>query len=402
MKKFLFLLTVIFPVYLAAQMPNYYVNGVARLKAEVRNNFIRLTWADSPDAKGTVYIFRSARQFTDIIPANIRPVPVRYGTQYYIDDIDDMENIHYFIAASDLSGKILDTIIPGVNSISVYSGEVQEYEEPVQTHAQMPIPAAFPGIANLAAVRENDSIIITFIINGPVKNVVLFRSMRPVNNVRDLINAIVVQTGVSSPYTDFPVPGISWYYTAVFEDEISSGNISIRSGQNSTLQAVIISGTEQAGVALRPVPLPYLSVNNEIFGNDGIAEIINAVPLNKDTEKALESVETPAKEPFVKKTPRIFKVDLDSPSEGQESLLNKIVHEFFMKLDWENSRSALVDYLLLPRPKELQERARFYLGQAFYYTGDYRGALFEFLSIQPVYSAEANIWIESVLAAMVH
>ncbi|MDR2730446.1 MAG: hypothetical protein LBB81_06050 [Treponema sp.] len=402
MKKILFIVTVIFPVYLAAQVPNYYTNSVTRLNAEVRNNFIRLTWADSPDAKGTVYIFRSARQFTGIIPANIRPVPVRYGTQYYIDDIDDMENVHYFIAASDLSGKIFDTIIPGVNSLGIYTGAVQEYETPVQDQAQITIPAVVRGITELNAVRENDRIIITFNINSPVKNVVLYRSMRPVTNIRDLINAIVVQTGVSSPYIDFPVPGINWYYTALFEDEISNGNITLRSGHNSTSQAVIISSTEPAQITLRPVPLPFLSINNNIFGSGGFAEITDTVPLKKDTEDAIESVETAPKEPFVRKTPRIFKVDLDSPSDGQEGLLNKIVHDFFIKLDWENSRNALVEFLLLPRSKELQNRARFYLGQSFYFTEQYREALFEFLSLQPVYSNEASAWIESVLAAIVY
>jgi len=89
---------------------------ITQIKVESRNNLIRLTWVDSPDARGPVYIFRSARPFTGSIPANIRPVVVRYGEQYYIDDADDMENLFYFIAASDVSGQRYDIILPKINS----------------------------------------------------------------------------------------------------------------------------------------------------------------------------------------------------------------------------------------------------------------------------------------------
>jgi hypothetical protein len=399
MKRLLVFITVIFPVYLAAQIPVYYTASVTQLRAEVRNNFIRLIWLDSPEMKGTVYIYRSARPFIDAIPANIRPVPVNYGTQYYIDDVDDMDNLYYFIAASDPSGKRFDTVIPGVNSIGVFTGDAPD-DAPVQTQTQIPIPLN-QGIINLKAVKDNDRIIITFNISGPAKNAVLYRSMLPVVNVQDLISAVVVQTGVRSPYVDFPIPGIRWYYAVLFEDEVSGGNINIRSGYNSTLQPVIISASDTAQV-LRPIPLPYISASNDILGNGGAAEIINLKPLKNDTEKTLDSVKIYAKEPFVKKTPRIFKVDADPPSDGQESLLNMIVHEYFVRQDWENARIALINYLSLPRSRELQARARFYLGQSFYFSDLYREALFEFLSIQNDYSAEANSWLESVLAAIVH
>jgi len=401
MKKLLFFITVIFPLCAAAQTIEY-SDSVTRLRSEVRNNFIRLEWADSPVAKGTVFLFRSARPFIDTVPANIRPIPVSYGTQYYIDDIDDMENLYYFIAASDISGRRFDTIIPGVNSIGVFTGEKIEEEPsapPVQTAAPV---RAVQGIYDLKAAKDNDRIVVTFNVNGPAKNVVLYRSMRPVLTVQDLINAIVVQAGASSPYIDFPVPGIKWYYAAVFENEISSGNITLRSGINSTTQAVVISGSESARPALRPVPLPFITVNNRILSNGGSTDMINTVPLKSETEKELDSVETPGKEPLRKKQPRIFRVDIDPPSEGQESLLNKIVHDYFVKEDWENTIKYLTNFLSLPRSKELQARARYYLGQALYFSGLYREALFEFLPVQTMYPDEANSWIDSILAAIVY
>jgi len=62
----------------------------------------------------------------------------------------------------------------------------------------------------------------------------------------------------------------------------------------------------------------------------------------------------------------------------------------------------LQHYLSLPRSKGVEARARFYLGQTLYFIGNYRGALFEFLSIKSIHPVEANMWIDSILAAMVY
>jgi TolA-binding protein len=108
------------------------------------------------------------------------------------------------------------------------------------------------------------------------------------------------------------------------------------------------------------------------------------------------------KAPLPSKKPRVFAVDLKSPAGGEESALFQIVKEYFEKRDWENSRIALLHYLSLPRSAEVEARARFYLGQAWYFTGNYREALFEFLSVQNLHPVEANIWIDAILTAMVY
>ncbi|WP_461247278.1 hypothetical protein, partial [Treponema sp. R6D11] len=107
----IFTLFLVVPVGIFAQSKDH-TPYVSQIKVEPRNNLIRITWVDSPDAKGPVYIYRSARPFNGVIPANIRPVVVRYGEQYYIDDSDDMKNVYYFIAASDTSGQRYDIILP--------------------------------------------------------------------------------------------------------------------------------------------------------------------------------------------------------------------------------------------------------------------------------------------------
>jgi hypothetical protein len=371
---------------------------VSQIRAESRNNLIRLTWVDSPDARGPVYIFRSTRPFSGSIPPNIRPVVVRYGAQYYIDDTDDIENLYYFIAASDVSGRRYDTIIPQMNSanVNLASGEpvfeahpAEEAEEPIQ------------GISNLRASRDGERVIITFDTAGPVMNAVLYRSMQPVRRPQDLINAVIVQSDVVSPFVDFPVPGISWYYAVIYEDEISAGNMGIRPGINATASAVAISGGGTAQMSLRPIPLPVMTLRSAVGGGILLPDSSEQIPLGAETEKLLRNTQIPPKAAPAPKGPRVFAVDMQAPSSGEDSALFQIVKEFFAERDWEGSRAGLLHYLSLPRSKDVEVRARFYLGQALYFTEDYRGALFEFLSIRSAHPVEANIWIDAILTAMI-
>ena len=372
---------------------------VSQIRAESRNNLIRLTWVDSPDVRGPVYIFRSTRPFSGSIPANSRPVIVRYGEQYYIDDTEEMENIYYFIAASDTAGRRYDTIIPNINSTNVNLTQAAVLEPPVR---DTPKVEPIQGISNLRVVRDGDRVIVTYDVAGPHKNAILYRSMQPVRRPQDLLNAVIVQSGISSPFVDFPVPGLSWYYAVIYEDEISSGNMGIRSGINATISAVIISGDDAAERAIRPIPLPVMSLRNAMGDNFFLTDISGQVPLSAETERMLRNTQMPPKAPLVKKAPRVFAVDLQSPSGGEESALFQIVKEYFEKRDWEGAQAGLTHYLTLPRSKDVEARARFYLGQTLYFTGNYREALFEFLSVKSLHPAEANVWIDAILTAMVY
>ena len=391
------LILLVFAMSAAAQdNGNSYV--VSNISAEARNNLIRLTWIDSPDARGPVYIFRSSRPFSGSIPANIRPVVVRYGEQYYIDDSDDLENLYYFVAASDVSGRRYDIIIPRVNSavvnISGTAGGIPAGKEPEAP----PIP----GISNLIARLEGEKIVITFDVNGPRKNTILYRSTQPVKEPRDLLNAIMVKSGFDSPFTDYPVPGLSYYYALVYEDEISGGSIGIKPGINATISAVTVSGGRAEERALRPMPLPTMTLNNDMRDGYFLPDTTGSVSLSENTAKIIRNTPVPEKVPLEQRRPRVFTVDLQAPSGGEDSALFQIISDSFIKRDWEKARTDLLHYLSLPRSKDVEARARFYLGQTLYFSGYYRGALFEFLAIKSFHPVEANMWIDSTLAAMVY
>jgi len=400
MTKKLLIKTVIlflaFPAWLAAQSGDFFPY-VTQVKAEIRNNIIRLSWVDSPDVRGPVYIFRSVRPFSGSIPANIRPIVVRYGTQYYLDDVDNMENIHYFIAASDTSGKRYDVIIPRMNSTNIVQGNVQPVEEiPPTVAAAGPIE----GVYNLTARPDGDRVIVIYNTPEPRKNAILYRSMQPVRQPHDLLNAVIVQSGFSYQFVDFPAPEITWYYAVIYEDEILSGNVNVRPGINTTTSAVIITGDRMTEQSMRSIPLPLLTL--ESLPGSHVANDSKTIPMNAASEFMLKNTIRYSKAPLELKSPRVFVVDLQAPAGGEDSALFEIVKEYFEKFDWENANASLRQYLSLPRSPDVQLRARFYFGQTLYFTGNYKEALLEFLSFRSFHPVEANIWIEAVLTAMVY
>jgi hypothetical protein len=367
----------------------YHVSG---LRVEIRNNLVRLSWTDSPDALGPVHIFRSARPFSASIPLNIKPVVVPYGVGTFIDEIDGSETVHYFVAASDLNGQRFDVFVPIANTASVSYAPLTESA-----------PAAASVTGGLAARADGERVIITHYSDNTNKDTVLYRSTQPIMRRSDLLNASIVRSGMGAQFIDYPIPGFPWYYAVIYEDEIVRGNVEIRPGINATTSAVVISGGFEAAGAIRSIPLPFITAYFAApsYGNY-FWKIPEKVPLGVQAQKALEDLSMPQKPPLSQKRPQVFSRDMEFPGGGEEASLMQIVQDSFSKRDWEKARIELQNYLGLPRSKEVEGRARFYLGQCWYFAGKYREALVEFLSVQSRYPAQANDWIDASLAALIH
>ena len=255
---------------------------------------------------------------------------------------------------------------------------------------------------------EGEAVIITYNTEGVpesgLKKTVLYRSGRPIRQPRDLLNASIVLSGVSSPFVDYPIPGLPWFYAVILEDDITGGSVGIYPGRNATRTAVEITGGETAPGDVRPIrslPLPAMSVHNAVPGSDRFSVIPDPEPLSQETVKALESVTKAPAAPPPDKKPRVFTRDLAEPGGGEDSELMLIVQDSFSKKDWRTANEELLRYLSLPRSSDTEARARFYLGQTCYFSGKYREALVEFLFVRPLYPNEAHVWIEAALSALI-
>jgi hypothetical protein len=415
MKKTLLFLAVLIP-WLAAPGFLFSQSGdsifapfISQLSAEIKNNLVRLSWVDSRDVRGPVYIFRSSQPFRQgPLPENIKPVEVPYRTQSYIDETEGAGTVYYFIAASDELGRRYDIFIPYNNTVSVnISGLPGETFVPAAPEAEPQVRPAEPGIFGIEAKVEGEKVIISYRLANGNKNTILYRSVQPLRTAADLLRAVIVQPEVRTPFTDYPVPGIPYYYAAVFEDDLIQGTVEIFPGRNATIQPVEIpAGEDRIGLpgpetSIRSMPLPLISIYKAVPGSDSYSEIPNPVPLGADAAKAVGDIQKVSPPPPAPKKPRAFKRDLEPPAGGEESRLRTIVQGPFIQEDWQTAQTELLSYLSLPRSKLSEARARFYLGQAYYFSGNDREALFEFLMVQSHYPEEANDWIRAVLERII-
>jgi hypothetical protein len=383
---------------------------VSDLKAESKNNLIRLTWEDSRDARGPVYIYRSDTPFNTARPGFGKPPPVEvpYGVEYYIDETETTGTIYYFIAASDGDGNRYDILLPAGNSIRVDISDLPFSERPVLSEEPKPL-GLHRGIYALETTVLGEEVTISFLVNFPGRDLVLYRSVQPITRTTDLLSAVIVQSGLSSPFTDYPVPGIQYYYAVIFEDELIRGRVGIYPGHNATQRPVEVKsasgrvGLPGAKADIRSMPLPLMSLNYAVPGLEGLAEApAKPVPLSPAARQALESQRPTEPRPGPKKKPRAFSQDLDAePAAGEEQALKVIVRGYFLGEDWENSCIELRRYLSLHHTAGIAARARFYLAQSLYFSPSYGEALREFLLVKDFFPQEANEWIKASLAALV-
>jgi hypothetical protein len=390
-----------FLVYAQTQNGNsIFAPFISHLQGEVKNNLVRLSWLDSRDVRGPVFIYRSQTPFDNAHPYSlVRPIEVPYGAQSYIDEVEKAGEWHYFITASDERGQRYEIFMPYGNTVTVTVGEIQN---------ESPRPARGPGAASriigLEAAVRGDGVLISFRLSAPVINPVLYRSVNPITKTRDLLNAVLVEDGILSPFMDYPVPGIPYYYAVIAEDELVSGNVEIYPGYNATVSAVEVSTGSRIGLGdspgIRSIPLPLISMN-AVSPGSGYGDAPSPTPLSPEASQAVNSLglqKVALRIP--QKTPRVFDQDLEPPSGGEEYPLRSIVQGSFKNRDWPVCKDELTQYLSLPRSAASEDRARFYLAQAYYFTGSYREALFEFLTAQSDYPEETADWIQATLTML--
>jgi hypothetical protein len=385
------------------EIPGTVVTG---LEAVTRNNVVRLTWRDAGEARGPVYIYRSSRPFQTPVTGSLgdqRPVELPYGVEFYYDDTESSGTVYYFAAASDASeagGERYLLVIPGVNTVAV---EIRETSQPA---AASP-PRGPGGIFYLEVRAERESVAIRYQSNSNAATV-LYRSVKPITHVTDLLSAVIVQSGLTPPFVDYPVPGIPYYYAVIFEDELRRGNVGIYPGYNATVNPVEILA-DRVGLPraaeLRSMPLPLMSLNYAVPGIDNFSELRNPIPLGLNAAKALGSLRR-SPEPAAPKvrTSRAFSQDLETESQGvpaENLTLRAVIQGPFARGEWEASRAELDRYLSSHHSAMAEARARFYRGQCLYFSSSYREAFYEFLLIKPYFPVEVGEWLDSCLEILV-
>ena len=93
----------------------------------------------------------------------------------------------------------------------------------------------------------------------------------------------------------------------------------------------------------------------------------------------------------------IFEEDLYSPAGGDEYFLFEILRKTFIKKKYEECITSLKQFLARNRKQDVADRAAFYLGESYYFTGNFPLALTQFLSLEEAFPELSRKWAENTL-----
>lgn len=385
-----FLLTV--PALLFSE--EIFVPFISDLSVERKGNLIRISWVDSPDIYGPVYIYRSSKPFDAPHPTltGIKEIEIPYGTQFYIDELDNSQSMHYFIVSSAETGERYPILLPYRNSILVSA-----YDTNGDT-------AQHINVFSLDAFVRGDGVSISYRSIDNRKATILYRSNRPIRQKSDLVFARIVRLNVPIPFMDYPIPGLPYYYALVFAEDLEIGAVEIIPGYNATLEPVTLQASApDIRVRGYDIVLPHLTMPNVIVHEMPQTIPSSIIALSQEAEQALASLfkERAAAQTDAQKEPQILQADFNAPTNSEEYVLYSIVHDLFAKHDWQKAQSELRAFTRLPQSAGLEMRARFYLGQIYFFSELFQDALLEFLAVRGSFPDETYRWIIRVLQAMV-
>lgn len=253
-------------------------------------------------------------------------------------------------------------------------------------------------------ILKNQSVEIRWQTVPAGANVVLYRSTRPFENMTALAYATIVAANEEAlpPYIDYPVPGVPYYYAVIPESVIRSGNVIFRYGENTSEMPVEVPGEyvslpSETEASARSIPLPRLNLAG--------ATQASPAAFSEETERIISLMNAAAEKQNVRQEqgrqerdiPYRFPEDTTGGSGGEEAALKSILDSNFSSENWEGLQAELSRFLSLRRAENVAARARFYLGEAHYFLGNYRRAIEEFLLMRDAYPAKAGEWIQKAL-----
>ena len=146
---------------------------------------------------------------------------------------------------------------------------------------------------------------------------------------------------------------------------------------------------------LREIPLPYIDIiEQENKANIASPKVSQAVA---DTTRSLFSGYEETKMKSEVLNPYIFEEDLISPDGGDDYLLFNILKTTFIQRKYDEAIPLFEQLIGTNISDETRYRAYFYLGEAYYFTGNYKEAVKTFVRVENVYGNLVKQWLNSSL-----
>lgn len=373
---------------------------VSRLKAVEDDSSIKLKWKDSRDIKGSCLIYRH----TEVISRNnfsdaflVAEVPIK--TESYTDTAMADTDFYYSVLVKNEEGNIYDIFIPyrNVTSIPVSISDIKKIDDNLTY------------ITYLRVSEKIDSLYLTFRSSNPERNAAVLRSEEPIFTVEDIKTArlLSIIPSLKESYSDFPIAGVPYYYCVVDAQLLKSYNITIIPFENSTISPSEIKISENSiavlekTVYLRPEPLPAIFLDRDIETGKKLASGYNNYFPEKDIRKKTQKIITSLIEESSLNKSSISEGEILNPddyyNQKENIQLSVLIERYFFQKDWYEFKDRLKDFIRTSERKSLKDRGSFYLGQCYYFTGDYNRAYLEFLESSESFYPESKKWMNTIL-----
>lgn len=387
---------------------------VSSLRIMQQESSVRISWQDDPASVDYYSIYR----YTDPINETTFPDSTEVGRVDAGDeeftDYPPSNTEYYYAILAVLDKEVQKIFIPyrnvSVNPIAVKHGATiirsGTGEEQVITEVDRSTT-----ISDIRTDLFGDFIILRFSTSRPSRDLLVYRHHAPIQDMDlDQRPRLVAQLkGGSVEYREKAQVNTNWYYGVFDKDLSTAGTFPIIHGQNVTSQAVRITVETkfpETSFSVRPRPLPELHIVHEIESGRPLVSSSalfdkDLIPLSEDSEKVVNQIlKTFPRESDNPLTPVVLEKDTETPQSGSERTLTQILNGDFSRNEWSEAALQLRNFLSVRREKNIDSRARFYLGQAYYFMKEYRKAFLEFLNAQENYYTESQPWIDDILVRL--
>ena len=421
----------------ADQSGSVFAPFVSRLRLSTRDPEVRLTWEDSQDVDGAYKIYRHTSEITaeTFLEAEL-VAQVESGVQSFIDAPAAPGDYYYGVLAESSAGHVYEIFIPYRN-VTFAPVTVTNIATLVERSAR---------VRGIRVVEDAGIILIEYESDQIGRELIVYRSTSPFTTTDNLQSAGIVATVMSTigSVIDYPVPGVPYYYGVVDSALVAEGSATFQPGENATETPVEVpfptvaaepepeeiasvpqptptpvevpeqpeesaevesaNGTFVPEISRRrPLPLPFLQLNTNLQTGDRLGDAVITVPdpqsISSATQVALDEMLgrlTPTSPESLR--PEILPEDTLPSPRGAEFTLRTILDAPFAHMAWEDALLQLNNFLRLPLSSDIRSRALFYRAQCFYFTGDSKRALLEFLLARDAHFAEAEEWLDVILS----
>ncbi|MBI9106042.1 MAG: hypothetical protein JEZ04_04805 [Spirochaetales bacterium] len=384
-----------------SQVNTIFTPFVSRIKTESTAGSVKISWKDTGDVKGNCLIYRHTSPVnSDNFDSSVKIARIPQGVEYYEDFPPYTHtNYYYAILMEDEKSLLHEVFIPFRN-LTHSAASIKEKTENDS-------PALVTAIDARAATK---SIRLSFRCSKPSAELFVYRNIKPIVDQNDLLtaNLIASLSGSASLYTDYPIPGIGYYYGIIDSNLIKTGNYIFKAGENITIipAEIALVSTERVGLPKilpsRSKPLPYLSISRGFqTGRQLSPSVIDSIPelseVSPETEEYIKKLLSRIPEVSRQELkPLLLKPDSNAPSGSERSMLLQILEADFLNGNFASAADKLLEFQMIKRSREIEASIHFYLGQIYYFLNDKHKALTEFLFAEEFYYLESRPWIESL------